>query len=201
MTTVNEARQQLAQAEQHARDTEVALRQAEDDRVAARAASDAEAYTRHNQRAAALNIDLRFAQSAVEEARLRTHQAFNQDRKVRNSVANLSNEAARLAADLRLHQERVESLAPQLARVRAQRGAARAALALLESATQPAPEPAPAVAWVAPPAPVERDPEYPQPHKTVTFRGLSTRHYDRSGAEVDAWGRPIAGRDESPEAR
>src|SRR6266545_882416 len=113
MTTVNEARQQLAQAEQHARDTEVALRQAEDDRVAARAASDAEAYTRHNQRAGELNTDLRFAQAAVEEARLAVDRARNQDRKVRNKVANLSNEAARLAADLRLHQERVESLTPQ----------------------------------------------------------------------------------------
>ena len=183
------------------RDIERELRQAEEDRAAARTANDAERYARHNQRAATLNIDLRFAQSAGEEARLAVGRAQNQDRKIRNSVANLANEESRLAADLRLHQERVESLAPQLARVRAQRGAARAALALLESATQPAPEPAPAVAWVAPPAPVERDPEYPQPHKTVTFRGLSTRHYDRSGAEVDAWGRPIAGRDESPEAR
>jgi len=188
MTTVNEARQQLAQAEQHARATEVALRQAEDDRVAARAASDAEAYTRHNQRAAALNIDLRFAQSAVEEARLRTHQAFNQDRKVRNSVANLSNEAARLAADLRLHQERVESLTPQLARVREQFVEAHAALVLLEAAAQSEPEPEPAAAWVAP---VERDPEFPRPHRVVTFRGLDTHYFDRNGAEVDAWGRPL----------
>jgi len=90
MTTVNEARQQLVQAEQHARDTEVALRQAEDDRVAARAASDAEAYTRHNQRAGELNTDLRFAQSAVEEARLAVGRARNQDRKIRNADIHIS---------------------------------------------------------------------------------------------------------------
>jgi hypothetical protein len=196
MTPIEQAREQLAAAQQRVRELEQALRQLSNDYAAAHAAGNVDEANKINARISELAIEHRIAGSGggghLADAQLAVNRAQRDLREAKNRVANLNNMTNRLQQESLVALEQANVLTRAFGQAQEQLAAAREQLAQLEPPEQPAaaPEPEPEP---APVSEVERDPVWPQPSRVV--HDFPTRYYTRAtdGTEIpcDANGRPL----------
>ena len=192
--TPTQARVALAAAEQKRDETQRAYHDAANERANARQAGDTEAADRWNAVCGERNVQVRFAQSALQEAREGVDRANAELRSRLNNVASLSSQTARVEQQLREAEERVRELTPELARLQTAQAEAQTLLAEFQ-ADEPPPEP---VAAPEPAQPVERDVVWPQPALVVGAGRADARYFMRDGTPCDPWGRPLEGIEAAP---
>ena len=189
-----QARAALTAAEQARDETQRAYHDAANERAKARQAGDIAAADRWNARCGELNIQSRFAQGAVTEAREAVDRANAELRSRLNNVASLSGETARVEKQLREAEAMVASLTPELAHLQATLAKAQARLAEFQ-ADEPPPEP---VAAPEPVEVVERDFVWPQPALVVGAGRSDAKYFMKDGTPCDPNGRPLEGIEAAP---
>lgn len=187
--TPTQARAALAAAEQARDEIQRAYHEAKQERTTARQAGDIVVSDRWNARCGELNVQVRFAQSAVTEAREAINRANAELRSRLNNVASLSSQTTRVGQQLREAEAQVGSLTPELAHLQVALAEAQALLSEFqadEPIEQPSVAPEPA-------QPVERDVVWPMPARVVGAGRSDAEYYTATGERCDPWGRPLEG--------
>ena len=192
--TPTQARAAFAAAEQARDDAQRAYHEAAEERAKARQAGDVEAADRWNARCGELNLQVRFAQSAWQEAREAVDQANAELRRRLNAVASLSGETARVGQQLRDAEVQVASLTPEFARLQTALAEAQALLAEFQ-ADEPAEQPS---AAHEPAQLVERDVVWPQPALVIGAGRSDAQYFTKEGLHCDPNGRPLEGVEPAP---